>query len=50
MGVFSSPEAIFERSPEDFQTLEGIGTAHIQLIKSWKNYSDTRIQGRRKPS
>ena len=37
----SSPEAIFERSPGDFQTLEGIGTAHIQLLKSWKNYSDT---------
>ena len=37
----SSPEAIFERSPGDFQTLEGIGTAHIQLLKSLKNYSDT---------
>tara|TARA_Y100000389_G_scaffold137254_1_gene134841 strand:- start:471 stop:911 length:441 start_codon:yes stop_codon:yes gene_type:complete len=37
----SSLEAIFERSPVDFQTLEGIGTAHIQLLKSWKNYYDT---------
>lgn len=35
-----SPESIFERSPEDFQTLEDIGTVHIQLIKGWKKYSD----------
>ena len=37
----SSPEAIFERSPIDFQTLEGIGIAHIQYLKSWKKYSET---------
>jgi hypothetical protein len=35
-----SPESIFERSPEDFQTLEDTGTVHIQLIKGWKKYSD----------
>ena len=32
--LFSSPLAVFERSPEDFQTLGGIGAAHIQLLKS----------------
>ncbi len=37
----SSPAAIFERSPIDFQTLEGIGIAHIQYLKSRKKYSET---------
>ena len=27
----SSPEAIFERSPMDLLTIEGIGTAHMQV-------------------
>lgn len=35
-----NPEAIFDRSPPDFQTLEGIGMAHVGLLKSWRKYSD----------
>ena len=35
-----SPEAIFERSPKDFQTLEGIGSVHLQHLKCWKEHSD----------
>ncbi|MDC3238612.1 DNA-processing protein DprA [Flavobacteriaceae bacterium] len=35
-----SPEAIFERSPKDFQTLEGIGSVHLQHLKCWKEHPD----------
>jgi DNA processing protein len=35
-----SPEDIFERSIEDFQSLEGIGTVHLEHLKGWKKHSD----------
>ena len=41
MGVLQQSWGHFWAISGDFQTLEGIGTAHIQLLKSWKNYYDT---------
>ena len=39
-----SPQAIFDRSPEDFLKLEGIGTNLIGHLKNWKNFADTVYQ------
>ncbi len=37
----SSPQAIFDRSPEDFLNIEGIGIALIRQLKNWKKYAET---------
>ena len=36
----NKPESIFEQSYLDLQTIEGIGTVHLQYLKSWKKYTD----------
>jgi len=36
----TSQEAIFDRSPEDFLSLEGIGKVLIDHIKGWRKYAD----------
>ena len=36
----TSPEAIFDRSPEDFLSLEGIGKVLIDHLKGWRKYAD----------
>lgn len=38
MAHFSSPEAIFEAFPKELEGVEGIGSKHSSILKTWKDY------------